>query len=165
MASTKFKGSEVHTNGNLPEVGTQVPLLTLVGTDLKEKSLEEFAGKKKVLTINPSYDTGTCQMAARAFNKKIGDRSDAVVLTVSADLPFAHKRFCESEGLSHVVPLSSFRSTFAKDWGVELVDGPLKGLTARAVVVLDESNKVVYRQLVPEITEEPDYDAAMSALG
>ena len=144
MATTKFKGNDVHTNGDLPAPGSKAPDLALVGTDLQEKSLRDFAGKKKVLTINPSYDTGVCQKTARAFNEKLGGRQDVVVLMISSDLPFAHKRFCEAEGISGIVPLSAFRSSFAKDWGVQLVDGPLKGLTARSVVVLDENDRVAH---------------------
>lgn len=165
MATTHFKGNEIHTHGELPAEGSQAPELKLVGPDLQEKTLKDFAGKKKVLTINPSYDTPVCQAAARNFNQKVGNRGDAVVLMISGDLPFAHKRFCQAEGVDNVVPLSAFRSSFGKDWGVELVDGPLAGLTARAVVVLDENDKVVHSQLVPEIAEEPDYDAALKALG
>jgi thioredoxin-dependent peroxiredoxin len=165
MATTKLKGNEVHTNGELPKAGDKAPAFSLVGADLAEKSLADFAGKKKVLTINPSYDTGICQKAARAFNEKVGSRDDAVVLAISDDLPFAQKRFCEAEGLSHVVPLSGFRSSFAEDYGVKLVDGPMKGLTARAVLVLDPSDQVVHVELVPDIVQEPDYDAALAALG
>lgn len=164
MATTKFKGNEVHTSGDLPAEGSKAPALKLVGADLSEKTLSDFAGKKKVLTINPSYDTGVCASTARQFNEKAGQRGDTAVLMISRDLPFAQKRMCEAEGLDGVVPLSAFRSDFAKDWGVELVDGPLAGLTARAVVVLDQNDQVVHSQLVDEITEEPDYDAALKAL-
>ncbi len=164
MASTKFKGNEVHTNGNLPAVGSKAPEFKLVGKDLSEKSLADFAGKKVILTINPSYDTGVCQATARKFNQTVGSRGDTVVVAVSADLPFAQKRFCEAEGLDHVVTASSFRSSFAKDYGVELVDGPLKGLTARAVVVVGADGNVLASELVPEITTEPDYDKVLAAL-
>jgi thioredoxin-dependent peroxiredoxin len=164
MASTKFKGNEVSTNGSLPALGSKAPAFTLVGKDLGEKSLSDFAGKKIVLTINPSYDTGVCQATARKFNAELGNRGDVTVLMVSADLPFAQKRFCEADGLTHVIPLSSFRSSFAKDYGLELVDGPLKGLTARAVLVLDGDGVVRHAELVPEVTTEPDYSAAMKAL-
>src|SRR5690606_26242596 len=138
---------------------------TLVGKDLSEKTLRDFAGKKVILSINPSYDTGVCQATTRRFNTLIGERGDAVVVMISADLPFAQKRFCEAEGLDHVVTLSSFRPSFAKDYGVELVDGPLRGLTARAIVVVDGDGTVRGAELVPEITSEPDYDAAMAGLG
>lgn len=164
MAKTAFKGTPVNTVGELPKPGTKAPDFELVGADLATKTLASFAGKKKVLTINPSYDTGVCQAAARAFNKRIAGRGDAVVLLVSADLPFAQKRFCEAEGIANVVTVSSFRSSFGKDWGVTLADGVLQGLTARAVVVLDEANTVKYVELVPEITTEPNYDAALAAL-
>jgi thiol peroxidase len=165
MARVTFKGNPVNTNGALPAVGSQAPDFKLVASDLSEKSPKDFAGKKKVLTINPSFDTGVCQATARKFNESLAGRSDVVVLAVSADLPFAQKRFCEGEGLKNVVPLSSFRSSFASDYGVKLVDGPLAGLTARAVIVLDGENRVLYSQLVPEIAQEPDYSAVNAALG
>jgi thiol peroxidase len=165
MATVQFKGNPVQTNGNLPAVGSKAPEFQLVAKDLSEKGLADFAGKKKVLTINPSYNTGVCQATARKFNEALGQRGDVVVLAISADLPFAQKGFCEAEGLDHVVPLSTFRSSFAEDYGVKLVDGPLRGLTARAIVVLDEQDKVLATELVSEITTEPNYDAVRSALG
>jgi thiol peroxidase len=164
MAQVTFKGTPIHTSGSLPAVGSRAPDFTLVAADLSEKSLSDYAGKKKVLTINPSYDTGVCQATARKFNQTLGKQPDVVVLATSSDLPFAQKRFCEGEGLSNVVALSSFRSSFGKDYGLELVDGPLRGLLARAVIVLDADNKVLYSQLVPEIAQEPDYAAAEAAL-
>lgn len=164
MASTAFKGIRVDIVGELPKLGDLACDFELVAADLSTKNLASFAGKKKILTINPSYDTGVCQAAARAFNQRISNRGDAVVLLISADLPFAQQRFCEAEGITNAVPLSSFRSTFGKDYGVTLADGALKGLTARAVIVLDESNVVRYVELVPEITTEPDYDAALRVL-
>lgn len=164
MAITKFKGNDVHTVGNLPPVGSSAPDFRLVATDLSTKSLSDFTGKKKVLTINPSYDTGVCQKAAHNFNQKVAARSDTVVLLVSADLPFAQKRFCEADGLTSSIPLSSFRSDFGNTYGVALTDGPLQGLLARAVVVLDENNRVKHTELVSEITNEPNYDAALAAL-
>jgi thiol peroxidase len=164
MAQVTFKGSAVTTAGDLPSVGAKAPDFKLVAVDLTDKTLESFAGKKKILAINPSYDTGVCQKAARTFNQRMGERSDVVVLMVSADLPFAQKRFCEAEELSHVVPLSTFRSTFGADYGVTMVNGPLSGLTARAVVVIDENDKVIHSQLVSEIVQEPDYDAVSAAL-
>lgn len=164
MARLTFKGNPINTNGSLPSVGSHAPGLTLVATDLSEKSLADYAGKKKVLTINPSYDTGVCQATARKFNESLSGRSDVVVLAISSDLPFAQKRFCEAEGLSNVVPLSAFRSSFGKDYGLTLVDGPLRGLTARAVLVLDEKDVVLVSQLVPEIASEPDYAAVSAAL-
>lgn len=165
MATVQFKGNPVQTSGNLPAVGSKAPDFQLVAKDLSEKGLADFSGKKKVLTINPSYNTGVCQATARKFNETLGQRGDVVVLAISADLPFAQKGFCEAEGLDHVVPLSTFRSTFAEDYGVKLVDGPLRGLTARAIVVLDEQDNVLASELVSEITTEPNYDAVRSALG
>lgn len=165
MATTKFKGNDVHTIGNLPAVGKPAPDFQLVAADLSTKSLTDFAGKKKILTINPSYDTGVCQKAAHAFNQKVSNRSDAVVLLISADLPFAQKRFCEADGIQTSIPLSSFRSDFGTAYGVKLNDGPLQGLLARAVVVIDESDRIKYSELVPEITTEPNYDQALAALG
>lgn len=165
MAQITFKGNSINTSGALPAKGTPAPGFALVAGDLSDKTLRDFAGKKKVLSINPSYDTGVCQATARAFNQRLGERSDVAVLLISSDLPFAQKRFCEADGLGHVVPLSSFRSSFASDYGIEMVDGPLKGLVGRAVVVLDEDNTVVHSQLVSEIVEEPDYEAISAALG
>lgn len=165
MANVTFKGNPAHTVGDLPPVGSAAPAVALVNKALEEVTLDAFAGKKKVLNIVPSLDTGVCATSTRVFNQRAGGRGDTVVLVVSKDLPFAQKRFCEAEGLANVVTLSAFRSSFAKDWGVELTDSPLKGLTGRSVVVLDENNKVIYAQLVPELTTEPDYDKALAALG
>jgi thiol peroxidase len=165
MADTKFKGNPVHTNGALPKVGDKAKDFNLVDATLAERSLADYAGKKKVLTVNPSLDTGVCQTTARSFNKSVGSREDTVALVITADLPFAQKRFCASEGLDGVTPLSSFRSTFARDYGLELTDGPLKGLTARAVIVLDENDIVKHVELVSDIVNEPNYDAAIAALG
>src|SRR5512142_2385426 len=137
MATIKFKGNDAHTVGALPHVGTTAPDFRLVATDLSTKSLGDFTGKKKILTINPSYDTGVCQKAAHNFNQKIALRADTVVLLISADLPFAQKRFCEADGLESSIPLSSFRSDFGQTYGVTLTDSPLQGLLARAVIVLD----------------------------
>ncbi|MCA9531690.1 MAG: thiol peroxidase [Myxococcales bacterium] len=164
MANITFKGNPVHTAGQLPKVGDKAPDFVLVAGDLSEKRLADFKGKKKVLTINPSYDTGVCKATARTFNQKLGSRDDVVVLMISADLPFAQGRFCEAEGVKGVRPLSSFRSSFARDYGVQMTDGPLAGLTARAVLVLDENDRVVHSELVPEIAQEPQYDAALAAL-
>lgn len=165
MTTITFKGNPVNLSGSLPAVGGRAPDFSLVAGDLSTKTLADFAGKKKILTINPSYDTGICQKAAAAFNEKAGSRDDAVVLIVSADLPFAQKRFCGAEGLEGVVALSSFRSSFGDDWGVRMVDGAMAGLLARSVVVLDADDQVVHAELVPEIVQEPDYDAALAALG
>jgi len=165
MAKTKFKGNEVDTIGNLPKVGDKAPTFQLVAGDLSLKSLSDFAGKKKILTINPSYDTGVCQKTAHAFNEKASGKSNTVVLLISADLPFAQKRFCEADGISNAVALSTFRSNFGEAYGATLTSGPLQGLLARAVIVLDEHDVVKHVELVPEITTEPNYAAALAAVG
>ena len=165
MAQVTFKGNPIRTNGELPPVGAKAPDFKLTGTDLKDVSLADFKGKKKILNIVPSLDTSVCATSTRRFNEAAGKLPNTVVLVVSADLPFAAKRLCTTEGLQNVVPLSLMRGKeFAKDYGVLLEDGPLAGVTARAVVVLDENDKVVYRQLVPEIAQEPDYDKALAAV-
>ncbi len=164
MATVTLKGNPIHTIGDLPAVGKKAPDFKLVNGDLKDVSLADFKGKRKVLNIVPSLDTAVCATSTRKFNEKAGQLPNTVVLVVSSDLPFASKRFCAAEGLQNVVPLSLMRSRdFAKDYGVLLTDGPLQGITARAVVVLDESDKVVHRQLVPEIGQEPDYATALAA--
>ena len=164
MAQVTLKGNPIHTNGDLPKVGTKAPDFTLTGTDLKDVSLASYKGKKKILNIVPSLDTAVCATSTRKFNEAASKLANTVVLVISADLPFASGRFCTTEGLKNVVPLSLIRGKhFAKDYGVLLQDGPLAGLTARAVVVLDENDKVVYNQLVPEIGQEPDYDKALAA--
>lgn len=165
MATITFKGSPIKTSGELPEVGSPAPAFTLTGADLKDVGLEAFSGKKKVVSIVPSLDTGICAMSAVRFNKDVGAMADTVIINVSADLPFAAKRFCDSEKLGHIVSLSTFRAPdFGKAYGVEIVEGPLAGLLSRAVLVLDANNKVVYREQVPEIAQEPNYDAVVSAL-
>ena len=164
MANITFRGTPANTVGNLPAVGAAAPAFTLTAADLSDKTLADFAGKRKVLNIFPSIDTGVCAQSVRTFNQRAAALQNAVVLCISADLPFAQARFCGAEGLDNVVTLSSFRSSFAKDYGVLLADGAVRGLTARAVVVLDEQDKVKYVQLVPEIAQEPDYDAALAAL-
>jgi len=165
MAQVTLKGSPIHTNGELPAVGAKAPDFKLTTGDLKDVGLGDFKGKKKILNIVPSLDTAVCATSTRKFNQSAGSLPNTVVLVISADLPFASKRFCTTEGLNNVVPLSLMRGKhFAKDYGVFLEDGPLAGLTARAVLVLDENDKVVYRQLVPEIGQEPDYDKALAAV-
>lgn len=159
MATVKFKGNEIRTNGNLPPVGTQAPDFTLVGEELNDIQLEDYKGKRVLLNIFPSLDTGTCAMSVRKFNKWVSEKENVVVICVSEDLPFAQKRFCAAEGLDNVITASDFRyHTFAHDYGVLLLEGPLKGLMSRAVVALDENGKVIYTQLVDEITEEPNYN-------
>lgn len=164
MATVNFKNTPVTTNGDVPAPGTKLPDFTLVGTDLEELSFEDFAGKRVVLNIFPSIDTGVCQQSVRQFNEEASSLDNAVVLCVSKDLPFAQARFCGAEGLDNVVMASDFRGTFGEDNGLVLEDGPLKGLLARAVIVLDPSGEIIYRQLVEEITTEPDYDSALNAL-
>jgi thiol peroxidase len=166
MAVVTLKGAEFHTNGDLPAAGSQAPEFRLVAGDLSDVTLANYAGKKKLLNIVPSLDTPVCAISTRKFNEYAKSHPDTVILIISADLPFAQSRFCAGEKLENVIPLSIMRSRhFAKDYGVLMDDGPLAGLTARAVVVLDGNNKVVYTQLVPEIAEEPDYAAALKALG
>jgi thiol peroxidase len=165
MATVTLKGNPVTVSGNLPKKGDGVPDFSLTGKDLKDVSLKDFTGKRKVLNIVPSLDTPTCQQSTRVFNQRAGSMNNAVVLVISADLPFAMSRFCGAEGLNNVVTLSTFRDHgFHGKYGVDVADGPLKGLTARAVVVLDENNKVLHSELVPEIANEPNYDAALAAL-
>jgi thiol peroxidase len=165
MAQITLKGNPIHTTGDLPKVGAQAPNFTLVRTDLSECSGKDFAGQRVVLNIFPSLDTPTCAASVRKFNARANEKPNTTVLCVSADLPFAQKRFCGAEGLDHVVPASSFRSAdFGQAYGVTVVDGPLQGLLARAVVVVDEKGRVVHTELVPEIAHEPDYNAALAVL-
>ncbi len=165
MAIIKFKDNAVTTNGELPAVGSKAPDFSLVGPDLSDVSLEGFKGKKKLLNIVPSLDTPVCAASSKKFNEEAKSRADTVVLVISADLPFAQTRFCSAENTDKIKTLSLMRGgNFAKDYGVLIQDGPLAGLTARAVVVIDENDKVSYTQLVPDIGDEPDYDSALAAL-
>lgn len=165
MAKITLHGNEFHTNAELPATGQQAPDFLLVDGDLNNVSLENYKGKKKLLNIVPSLDTPTCALSTKKFNDAAKSRTDTVFLMISADLPFAMKRFCSAEGANNVIPLALMRSRkFAKDYGVLIEDGPLAGITARAVVVLDENNKVIYTELVPEIANEPAYDKALAAL-
>lgn len=164
MATVTLQGNPVETNGNLPAINTQAPSFTLVKDDLSETSLANYAGKRIVLNIFPSIDTPTCQMSVRSFNEKAAQLDNTVILCVSADLPFAQKRFCGSEGIEHVVNASTFRSSFGKDYGLHFTTGPLIGLLARAVVVVDTDSNILYTELVGEIADEPNYDAALAAL-
>ncbi|WP_295442911.1 thiol peroxidase [uncultured Thiodictyon sp.] len=165
MATTALQGNPVSLYGDLPTVGHPAPDFTLVAKDLSDKTLADFAGKKKLLNIVPSLDTPVCATSTKKFNEAMAGKTDAVALVISADLPFAMGRFCGAEGIENVVSLSTMRSpSFAQDYGVLITDGPLAGITARAVIVLDAQDQVVYAQLVPEISQEPDYDAALAAL-
>ena len=165
MAQVTLKGNPFHTVGDLPRVGSEAPGFTLTRSDLSEISRADFKGQRLVLNIFPSIDTPTCATSVRTFNAKASQAANTTVLCVSADLPFAAGRFCTTEGLDKVVPASTFRNTdFGQAYGVTLVDGPLKGLLARAVVVVDGAGTVVHTELVPEIAQEPDYNAALAVL-
>jgi len=164
MAQITLQGNPIHTSGNLPDVGSDAPGFTLVAADLSEKSLSDYAGKTVVLNIFPSIDTPVCAASVRAFNEKAAG-SDAVVLCISADLPFAHSRFCGAEGIEGVESLSTFRNAdFGEAYGMRIVDGALAGVLGRAVVLVDGDGKVTYTELVPEIAQEPDYDAVLAAI-
>lgn len=165
MAKITLHGNAIHSNGELPKVGSQAPDFKLTTKDLKDVSLADYKGKKKLLNIVPSLDTPVCAISTKKFNEHAKQHKDSVILVVSADLPFAQGRFCGNEHLDNVIPLSLIRSKkFAEDYGVLIKDGPLAGVTARAVVVLDANDKVVYTELVPEIGQEPDYEKALKAL-
>jgi len=166
MATVTLRGNPIQTSGELPKPGSEIPGFRLVDVSLKDITLHDYAGKRKVLNIFPSIDTPTCAMSVRKFNEQAGKLSNTVVLCISADLPFAQKRFCGAEGLANVVTLSLMRGrNFGKDYGVLIEDGPFAGLTARAVLVLDTDNKVLHSELVGEIANEPDYEAALKVLG
>ncbi len=165
MPTVTLAGNPINLAGQFPKTGASAPGFTLVGTDLANVSLRDFAGKRKVLNIVPSLDTPVCQTSTRKFNESAGSIPNTVVLVIAADLPFAMKRFCETEGLKNVISLSTMRGReFMANYGVEIIDGPLAGVTARAVVVLDENDKIIHAELVPEIKDEPNYDAALKAL-
>lgn len=165
MTQVTLKGNPVQVNGQLPQVGTQAPAFSLVDKGLADVSLSSLAGKRKVLNIFPSIDTPTCATSVRTFNAKASELANTVVLCISADLPFAQARFCGAEGLENVQTLSTLRGReFINTYGVEIAEGPLAGLTARAVVVLDEHDKVLHSELVAEITVEPNYEAALAVL-
>ena len=165
MAEITLQGNKINTNGDVPMVGSAAPDFVLVDSDLNDISLSNYDGKNIILNIIPSLDTPVCQKSTKIFNEKASSLSDVVVLAVSADLPFAMKRFCSAESIESVKPMSMMRSrNFAKDYGVLLVDGPLSGITARAVVVIDKDKKIIHSELVQEIANEPNYDAALNSL-
>lgn len=165
MAQITLKGKPVNTIGSLPEVGSPAPDFKLTTGDLQDVSLADYQGKKKILSIVTSLDTGTCAASAKTFENRAHTLPNTVIITISLDLPFAQQRFCQAEGVDNVVTLSAFRSpSFGRDYGVQMIDGPLKGLFSRAVVVLDEDNRVIYTEQVPENGQEPDYDTAVSKL-
>lgn len=166
MATITLQGNDIHTKGDLPSIGEKAPGFTLVNKELQDVGLDEFDGKKKLISIVPSLDTPVCATSTKKFSEYAAERNDVAFITVSADLPFAMSRFCTSENVENVVVLSMMRNqSFAEDYGVLIKDGPLAGITARAVIVLDSDNKVTFTQLVGEIAEEPDYEAALNALG
>lgn len=165
MTTVTLAGNAFQVNGDFLKSGVEAPDFTLVKSDLSELSLNSLKGKKVVLNIFPSLDTAVCATSVRKFNEMAAKLNNTVVLAISKDLPFAHGRFCTTEGIENVIALSAFRNTtFGNDYGVALAEGPLAGLFARAVVVLDENGKVIYSQLVPEITTEPDYESALAAI-
>ena len=165
MAEITLQGNKINTNGDVPKVGSAAPDFVLVDSDLNDISLSNYDGKNIILNIIPSLDTPVCQKSTKIFNEKASSLSDVVVLAVSADLPFAMKRFCSAESIESVKPMSMMRSrNFAKDYGVLLVDGPLSGITARAVVVIDKDKKVIHSELVQEIANEPNYESALNSL-
>lgn len=157
-------GKTIHTMGKLPAVGTEVKDFSLTGTDMTEKSFADYKGKYVIMNIFPSVNTGVCSKSVRKFNEDAANIPNATVLCISKDLPFAQKQFCGAEGIDHVVMLSDFRTDFGNTYGVEITDGPMRGLLSRAVVVVDPQGKIVYEQQVPEIGQEPDYAAAMGAI-
>ncbi len=166
MSTVTLEGNPLHVEGHFPQPGDKAHSFMLVDKDLNDVALSHFAGKRKVLSIVPSLDTPTCAQSTRVFNEKAASLANTVVIVISSDLPFAQSRFCGAEGIENVVTLSTLRGRdFHRDYGVLITEHPLTGLTARAVIVLDENDKVIYSQLVPEIADEPDYDAALAALG
>ena len=165
MATVTLKGNEIHTSGNLPSVGSSAPDFKLTMTDLSSSSLSEYEGRRLVLNIFPSIDTGTCAASVRQFNKEAAELENTIVLCISKDLPFAQTRFCGAEGIENLVMLSDFKEEkFGNDYGLLYVDGPIQGLLARSIVVINEDGKVVHTEQVSEVVEEPNYKAALEAL-
>lgn len=164
MAEITFKGSGIHTAGNLPAVGGEAKDFTLISTDLSEKSLSDYKGKNVVLNIFPSINTGVCASSVRRFNEEASKLDNTVILCISKDLPFAQAEYCAAKGIENVEMLSDFRTDFGNEYGVIMTDGPLKGLLSRAVVVVNPDGKIVYEEQVPEIGQEPNYGAALKAL-
>lgn len=165
MAKITLKGNPVNTSGNLPEKGSKAPDFKLIKSDLGTLTLSELKGKKLILNISPSLDTSICATSVRKFNQVAAEKTNTVVLAITKDLPFAHTRFCTTEGITNVVTLSGFRDKdFGKSYGVEIIDGPFTGLYARSIVVVDENGIITHSQLVPEIAQEADYDTALAAL-
>jgi thioredoxin-dependent peroxiredoxin len=165
MAKITHKGNPVNTSGNLPVKGSKAPEFTLVKSDMVNLSLSELKGKKVILSTSPSFDTSHCAASVRKFNQLAAGKANVIVLAITKDLPYAQRRFCTTEGITNVVPLSGFRDTaFGKSYGIDIIDGTMAGLYARSIIVVDENGKVIYTQLVPEIAQEPDYDEALAAL-
>ena len=165
MAQITLQGNPINTNGNLPKIGEKAPDFNLVATDLSKKQLVDFAGKKVVLNIFPSIDTGTCATSVRTFNKEAANIENTIVINVSRDLPFAQSKFCGAEGIENVINLSDFATgAFGKDYGLEIIDGPLAGLHSRCVVVINEEGTVLYTEQVTEIVDEPNYKNALNSL-
>ena len=164
MATITFQGNTINTKGNLPAVGSQASDFLLIGEDLSEKTLADYKGKKVIFNIFPSIDTGVCAQSARTFNEKANALENTLVINVSKDLPFALKRFCAAEGLENVHNLSDFRGNFGDNFGVTLKDSVLKGLLSRAILVLDENGQVIYTEQVPDIAQEPNYEAALASV-
>ncbi len=165
MAKLTLKGEPVSSSGNLPAVGSKAPDFNLVKSDLSQLKLSDLKGKKVILSIFPSQETGTCSASLRRFNKIAAGKNNVIVLGISKDLPFAHKRFCESEGIANVVTLSGYRDQeFGKSYGVDVLNGIFGGLYARSVIIVDETGKITYTQQVIEMANEPDYDAVLAAL-
>lgn len=165
MAKITLKGNPVNTSGNLPQKGTIAPDFSLVRSDLTSLALSELRGRKVILSISPSLDTSVCATSARKFNRMAADKPNVVVLAITKDLPFASARFCTTEGITNVITLSGFRNKdFGRAYGIDILDGTFEGLYARSIVVIDQEGKIVHTQLVPEISSEADYDAALAAL-
>ena len=165
MANITLRGNPVHTVGNLPEVGSQAPDFKLTKTDLSDATLADFKGKRIILNISPSLDTAICATSVRKFNEEVAKLDNTVVLYASLDLPFAHNRFCTTEGIENVISLSELHDrSFGESYGVRIMDGPMAGLFSRAVVIIDETGKVIYTEQVPEIAQDPNYEAAIELL-
>jgi thiol peroxidase len=165
MAQITLKGDPIETTGSLPRVGTQAPSFVLTKTDLSDVGIKDFPGKTLVLNVFPSIDTSVCAASVKRFNTEAANLDNVVVLCISADLPFAHARFCEAEGLKNVIPLSAFRyPNFGQDYGITITTGPLQGLLSRVIIIIDTSGRITYTEQVPEIAQEPDYDKALQSL-
>ena len=165
MSQVKIKGNPINTVGELPKVGDQAPDFHLVKSDLSEGKLSDYKGKYVILNIFPSMDTGVCAASVRKFNQEVTKKDNTVVLAISADLPFAAGRFCSAEGIENVIPMSTYRNAeFGKQYGIELQDGPLQGLMGRSVIVVNPEGKIIYEELVPEITQEPNYDSVINSI-